>query len=443
MKKQIARCFVVVLWSMIAASFTVAQDAARFEAIGPTVPVKMAPQTTAVEVHFDMLPTIIDFRLPAFPTLISENGIGYCNNYAETYDPETGGHFLSFEVMQDKENRYARMWIDRQNEARIVVRVMGALCDKQYRIAHTSIPSGSPYGAGDWSDEWYYIYPDGISIRKVKIYTGLAPYSRPFGFDRRPPSVIHEFQESYVFRPGKREKLINDVDIKALTLIKMNGESKIISWDPYPDNFGEFMTANIQVVNIKSRYKPFTIVPPDGVIMKPLDPGARKLPLPDVFMYALGHINNFKHYERTKNTLSQIYLAGMTDTPDLSKQLVPLAKSWLKAPELVINGQGYQSLGYEKMQRAYVLSQIENTGDPMPLDFELAATKDSPIVNPAFVIKGWGTSDAKFKINGKEVKRGKYFRLGHEWTENGIDLVIWIKFESTTPVRFSISKIGK
>ncbi len=432
--------FTVGLFSMIISCNKSENHSRRFEAIGPYTPVKMEAGSV-VEVRFDMLPTKIDFILPAFPTLISENGIGYCNNYAETYDHETGGHFKSFELIQDKENRYARMWIDTQCEARIVVRTMGALCDKQYRIAHTKIPSGSPYGEGDWSDEWYYIYPDGISVRKVKIYTGLAPYSRPFSFDRRAPSVIHEFQESYVYRPGKKEKLVMNVDINALTLIKMNGESKTISWDPYPDNYGEFMTANIQVVNIKSRFKPFTIVPPEGVILQPLDPGARKLPLPDVFIYALGHIINWKHYEQTENTLTQIYLAGMTDTKDLTAELVPLAKSWLQAPDLVLESQGFESLGYEKTQRAYIVKYNQEKERPIKLNFEIKASKNSPIVNPAFVIKGWGKSGISLKIDSREIIRDKNFRFGHEWTEEGVDLILWIKTESSKTMKFSIETI--
>ena len=32
----------------------------------------------------------------------------------------------------------------------------------------------------------------------MKIYTGLAPISRPFGFDREPPRTVHEFMEAVV-----------------------------------------------------------------------------------------------------------------------------------------------------------------------------------------------------------------------------------------------------
>jgi hypothetical protein len=234
-----------------------------------------------------------------------------------------------------------------------------------------------------------------------------------------------------------------NVNINALTLIKMNGESKTISWDPYPDNYGEFMTANIQVVNFKSRFKPFTIVPPEGVILQPLDPGARKLPLPDVFFYALGHIINWKHYEQTDNTLTQIYLAGMTDTKDLTAELVPLARSWLQAPELLLASQDYESLGYEKTQRAYVVNYNQEKETPGKLNFELKASKNSPLVNPAFVIKGWGKSHISLKIDGKEITRDKNFRFGYEWSETGFNLILWIKTESNTPMKFSIEPIER
>jgi len=179
------------LCAVLAPALTYAASPREFKAVGPTEPVKMGPgRKVAVEVYFDLQPTGMRFHLPAIPCMVTENNIQCSNFFAETYEPRVGGG--SFETAMDRRNTYARMWIESQNDARIVVRVRGALSNSDDVIAHTDIPSGSPYGEGDWVDEWFYIYPDSTHIRHVKIYTGLASRSRPFGFNREPPAVVHE-----------------------------------------------------------------------------------------------------------------------------------------------------------------------------------------------------------------------------------------------------------
>ncbi|MHC4207167.1 MAG: hypothetical protein ACYSTT_21135, partial [Planctomycetota bacterium] len=303
-------------------------DRTEFKAFGPTEPIRLGRSETAVKVTFDMLPTSMSFDLPAFPRLVTENGIKFSNFWAETYDPRewrAEGGLASFEPLMDRRNRYARMWIEHQSDARIVVRVRGALCNREEGLAHADIPSGSPYGKGDWVDEWFYIYPDGVHVRHVRIYTGLAYRSRPFGFDREPPATVHEFMESAVTaREGRLP--VDELEIEALTLIKMvgghceelipGGQSGTISYKPYPhDGFGDLRDANIMLVNTKSRFRPFTIALPYGVRIQPYMP---EDDLPHVFQTwgntaALSHILNFWHYRRTENRLEQIYLQGMID----------------------------------------------------------------------------------------------------------------------------------
>jgi hypothetical protein len=195
----------------------------RFAAHGATTPERQDPgeyrlwKKPSVVVSFDLLPTAMEFYLPSFACQVTENGVKHSNWWAETYDLRVSGG--SFETLMDRKNEYARMWIESQNEARIVVRVRGALCDREGRIAHTDIPSGSPHGKGDWVDEWYYVYPDGVNVRHVKIYTGLASRSRPFGIDRDPPKVVHEFGETAIMNKGGHPT--DHIDTDAVTLIRM------------------------------------------------------------------------------------------------------------------------------------------------------------------------------------------------------------------------------
>ncbi len=219
----------------------------RFAAVGPSRPMAMEPeQQGVVEVTFDLQPTSMRFNAPAYSCLVTENDIQYCNGFAETYDPRLIPNAIetSFEPAFDDFNEYARLWIASENEARIIVRVRGALVsDEGKLIAHADIDSHSPHGKGDWVDEWYYIYPDGTHTRHVKIYTGLAAQSLPFGSDREPPRAIHEFMEAMVL--GKQGRTpSDDLETEAITLIKTigdysedvlsGGRSRSFAFSPYP-----------------------------------------------------------------------------------------------------------------------------------------------------------------------------------------------------------------
>ena len=134
--------------------------------------------------------------------------------------------------------------------------------------------------------------------------------------------------------------------------------------------------------------------------------------------------------------MTKIMLDGLTtkSAPDL----VPLAKSWLSAPTIEVSGQGFLSEGYDQTQRAYLLSRQagSSTGG---FRVVLKASPDSPLVNPAIVIKNWGDADPKLVVNGKAIPRGPTFRYGHINKLEGTDLVIWANLESTKPTTFEIS----
>ena len=99
---------------------------------------------------------------------------------------------------------------------------------------------------------------------------------------------------------------------------------------------------------------------------------------------------------------------------------------------------GFESEGFNKYERAYVLSR-KDSGSPPTLKFELPASETSPVVNPAFIIKNWGRAAAELKIDEKPVKRGKDLRVGHRRTLETTDLIVWIKKEATSPITISLS----
>lgn len=446
----------------------------KFRAVGTTEPVvkylekpsSQVPrelQRVAVEVQFDLNPTMMRFSMPCYPCQVTENNIHYSNGWTETYDPKASS---SCEVLWDKKARYARMWIESQNPARIIVRCRAALADPDGYIAHSDIPSNSPYGPGDWTDEWYYIYPDGMHTRHVRIYTGLAEQST-LVTDQTfegivpsreiPPNVVHEFHEEFIF--GQRgHNPEDDIETAPQTLIMMDGRSKTISYKPYPKDFGEFASANIKVINLKSEYLPYIISLPYGIENEPYPPEGPVLhifqtwprnPGENGYSTSLGHILNWWHYYRSDNRLEQIYLSGMIKSKNPGKDLLPLARSWLRPPQLIMKGlkPQYKVRIYDQAQRAYIIRRSDK--NPAKLIFKLDEYRDPEersntpvwIVNPTFIIKNWGKNIIDLKVNGKVLNSGEDYFAGYEKTQTGTDLVIWINMTSKKATTFEINPI--
>jgi hypothetical protein len=287
----------------------------------------------------------------------------------------------------------------------------------------------------------------------MKIYTGLAPVSRPFGFDRVPPRVVHEFMESIVVgQPGHIPT--DDIEIGGLTLIRMfdflPGEdiSTTISFEPYPENYGNFRDANIVVFNLKSEYKPFIIAMPYGVRMQPYAPeGPLKFvfqtwgnPPEKGYVTPFGHILNYWHYRRTDNTLEQIYLSGMTNSNAPQDELTALGWSWIHEPTLKIEGlePDYSVFTFDPAQKAYIVPR-KGRG-PVKLQFSLVEPGEGPlyIINPSFIVKNWDSEGVELKVDGERIEPGKDFRVGYEQTPTGKDLIIWLKMYATKPTQFTL-----
>ena len=113
------------------------------------------------------------------------------------------------------------------------------------------------------------------------------------------------------------------------------------------------------------------------------------------------------------------------------------ARSWAKAPELTLEGEGYETRGYDRGQRAYMIESASG-GHALPLKFRIAACEESPLFNPAFVIRDFGTSEVSLRIDGEAVRRGSRFRRGYRHRLEGSDLILWIRKESMAPLHFEI-----
>jgi len=47
----------------------------------------------------------------------------------------------------------------------------------------------------------------------------------------------------------------------------------------------------------------------------------------------------------------------------------------------------------------------------------------------------------KLKVDGKKIKRGKDFRFGHRHRLDGTDLIVWVKKDSTKPIKILLSPV--
>lgn len=326
------------------------------------------------------------------------------------------------EHMSDAQCRYSHVRLIESNDARVVVHWRYALIDVLYRQSGVDPATGWGY----WGDEMYTIYPDGAGVRHVI-------------------RGENDWQETIFFNaPGTRPE--DNCELEAITLVNLKGQSKSYSWEKGFPKF-DLDKPLIQMTNLKSKYRPFMIFRPGskmGVFGGEVRPEYSHFPWWNHWPVAQV-ISDGRHAQAPDrmahsslawgDPVDNVAIYGMTNKPAVS--LVKLAKSWIDPAKLKVKSDGFVSEGYDFTERAYTVSSKNGDG---VLEFELAASEESPLVNPAFVIKNWGEKDITLKINGDKVKRGKYVRFGHRHTLEGSDLVIWLKMEAVKPVSLSMAR---
>ena len=217
------------------------------------------------------------------------------------------------------------------------------------------------------------------------------------------------------------------------------------------------MNGPIQIINLKSKnrhyvigetgshWKPFTFGALKGYSTMPnwnhwpvaqLPNDGRVTPAPDrPSATCLGTLYPVRHKgEGVQEWVRDLY--GMTDKEP--KDLAVLGRSWNTPAELKVAGNAFRAKGYDKNQRAYVLACNE-ASQPATLEMTLAGSQASPVLNPAFVIQGWGERGARLRLDGREIPRGKDFRFGQVFTLEGTDLVVWLHLESMQPTTLRLS----
>jgi hypothetical protein len=115
------------------------------------------------------------------------------------------------------------------------------------------------------------------------------------------------------------------------------------------------------------------------------------------------------------------------------EELISFGRSWAFAPALSLLENGFVSTGYDKSQRCYRL--VNKNDKAAKLDLTLIGSKDSPVINPAIVVKNWKSDTAKILVNGKENKNGK---VGINHQLDGDELVLYVPLKEITPVKITV-----
>ena len=368
------------------------------------------------------------------PHWVSGNNIWYNNEFCETW-PTIG----SSEPMSDKQCRYSHVRVIESNNARIIVHWRYSLNDVKYRIAWPD----SLTGWGDWCDEIYTIYPDEIGTREVILYT------THFGDDdRNTDDLGHEWQEGIVVYSA-HVRPEDDVNIDAVHVSNMKGDTAEWSWEVPGKPKAEIPEgSNIVLMNIKSDMKPFIISPPGcnldaytgsqkGSHFRWRDHWPTTLePTPgrdasgkQAAHGSFFHVTNIPVFKRDDKSITKVMLHGMTSGS--VGELVSLAKSWINPAGLVPLTTDFKYHGYDKAQRAYVL-----TAGGKDIRFSLNGSRESPVIDPCFVIKNWKSGNHPIlKLNNKISK----YRSGIEKKLEGDNLIIWIDLKSEGKCGFKIN----
>ena len=406
-----------------------------------------------VVVRFDASPIRLVFWQGTnyIPAWVTDNDKWYTDEFLETWGEDACPPGWDCEPMSDKQGRYSHVNIVESSDARAVVHWRYALAEvEQYHGAW----SDPKTGWFDWADEYWTVYPDGIAIRKQVLHS-------------TDPLRPHEWQETIVLhQPGSTPG--DDINNDAITLENMQGATRTYTWRHKAA--GTFSTPlapagvtgppdpNIQVVNLKSNWKPFQIVAPDGAHadiynnedtyfdfecwnhwpVAPIASSDRPCITDDRASHSsLSHLY-WQLYAHDAHTATKILMDGLTT--EAPAQLLPLAKSWLAPPALQTQSPGYRNDGYDPAQRAWVLTNTA-AGTPGKLDLVWQASDASPLYDPALVIHNWGDAQARLFINGKAVPWTPGDRMGRVPHLEGADLVIWLERRSNQPVRLELAPL--
>ena len=360
------------------------------------------------------------------PGWVSENENWMCDQSLETWANGENDIEGCFEHMQDRHCRFSHVRIIENSEARVVVHWRYAPVSSH---DHTWMPDPKT-GWECWVDEYYYIYPDGSAIRKVSWNKGTT-------------GRAVQFQESLpLTQPGQRSEEVIENDY--VHVADYDNNTRAVSVDPGTKTADWTGKYTVQQYNFKSAYKPFICFEPGNHMwVRWIGGGYNHFPVNQ----ARSDGRWAKTSDRPTHFMSspcsdpvihengnRLYWIGLYGMNGMSmNELVSFGRSWAYAPELSLESDGCISKGYDKAERCY---QLENERtEAGPIEFVLKGSKDSPIINPAIIVKNWKASGAKILVNGKAYENSK---VGINHQLDGDVLVSYITLKEEVPVKITI-----
>ncbi|MHC4623318.1 MAG: Calx-beta domain-containing protein, partial [Planctomycetota bacterium] len=377
------------------------------------------------------------------------------------------------EPMSDWECRYAHVRIISTNAARAIVQWRYAPCHLDYQCNNTV---DDPWG--DWVNEYYTIYPDGMSVRSVTAWSRDTG-----GADMESPHI--EFHEAMpITNPGTVPE--DNIHWNAVSATDYSGSS--YDWVAQDvdggamTNLNEITNRPIMVVRMKGSTVPLTVVEGTWVEHDPVDQhdcrpfnhyddwpawpdedrsfkaGPELAWLwdedPDTHCYryfweqypahcSMFHMkwDDYEHVEDVRRV--KIMLFGMVDATEAANvnNMIPLARSWQYAPSVSITSPGFTGGSYDKVERAYKF--LRTDPQAASLEFTLQGSSTSPVLNPCFVIEDWDNYNASLTINGQPVTPGSDFRQGIEMASDEVpSLVVWVRQDTTSPIDLVIGEVA-
>ena len=377
-------------------------------------------QSPDVVVGFDNLPVKFVFWRGAgyIPMLVNENNHWYSNEFNETWGG--AGWYGCREPMSDKESLSTHARIIENSPARVVVHWRYPLRDVHQNIANYSTTTGW----GDWSDWYYTIYPDGVAVKRMRLWTA--------------GSRNHEWHESMlIMASGQRPADLLESQ-SPLNYLDLAGQTAAVS------------NCKIQVMNLKATYDPFTIGNFNGGDSftggegwnhwptSQIPSAGRSAPMPDRASHtSFNHLKlpDFKSLTTGDAPYQEkIMLEGLSSNNAAGH--LPLAKSWLQAP-LIETLTDCQGASYLASERAYYL-----TATGAAPSIRIAASAASPVANLCLVVKEWTSSadaPARLLIDGVAQTPGPNFRQGIVRDTAGKPmLVVWVERAATAPMTLTL-----
>jgi len=372
------------------------------------------------------------------PALVSENGIWMTDQSIENF-----GTGECYEAMGDKQCRYSHVRIIENSPARCVIHWRHALAGIKHQILHEDAD-----GHGDWADEYWTVYPDGVAIRKQVLWTDFWSTE----------AKVYQFQETIFFnQPGTRPQ--DNVEYKAIEFLDMEGNKADYSWENgAPTAFYKTKHQAIQLVNFKSEYKPFGIFTPDRVTfpfsfgwvqgystfpcwnhwpVSQIASDGRNAVAPDKPSHSsLTQVNgDFQIVEKgPNNTVMTRSMVGMTTEP--IESLLPLARSWNFPPPAKLLSPAFSFEGYDKYQRAYLFEK--GIGENKVIEFDLLASNKSPVCNLAIIVKNWNAPSIFVEIDGVKKLAGKDYFVSYQPGLDGDEMIIWIFVRSEAKINIKL-----